>query len=217
MTLRVFIGYDPRQPVAYTVLAHSIARHSSLPVAITPLILKQLPIKRRGLTEFTYSRFLVPFMSGYVGHSLFLDADMVVTGDIAELFYHADNKVAVQVNKDQPPFEWASAMLFNNNLCRTLTTHYIEDPDNVLFDFKWTEHVGSFPREWNHFVRDADPNEPAKLFHFSEGIPVWNETKGAPEDAHWLKEHKIANSTVRWQELMGNSIHAERTLKRLKC
>ena len=77
--LNVFIGYDPRQPVAYNVLQHSIVRHASEPVAITPLILKQLPIERRGLTEFTFSRFLVPYLCGFKGMAVFLDADMVVT------------------------------------------------------------------------------------------------------------------------------------------
>lgn len=65
--IRVFIGYDPRQPLAYNVMQHSIARHSSVPVAITPLILDQLPITRRGLTEFTYSRFLVPALCDFKG------------------------------------------------------------------------------------------------------------------------------------------------------
>ena len=46
-TARVFIGYDHRQPVAFSTCAHSIVRNASGPVAITPLILSQLPITRR--------------------------------------------------------------------------------------------------------------------------------------------------------------------------
>lgn len=217
MSLRIFIGVDPRQPVGFSVLASSIYRHSSLPVSITPLVLRQLPLKRRGLTEFTYSRFLVPFLCGYKGHALFLDADMVVRGDIAELFYLADPNVSVQVNKDQPEFEWASAMLFNNSRCQKLTLEYIEDPAHGMFGMEWAaDGVGSFPKEWNCCVRYSEPNPNGKLFHYTEGLPCWNETKGAPEDVHWEREHKIMNSTVRWQEMMGNSVHAERTLKRLR-
>lgn len=216
MSLRIFIGVDPRQPVGFSVLASSIYRHSSLPVAITPLVLRQLPLKRRGLTEFTYSRFLVPYLCGYKGHALFLDADMVVRGDIAELFYVADQNLSVQVNKEQPEFEWASAMLFNNARCQNLTLDYIENPAHGMFGMEWAEDVGSFPKEWNHCVRYNEPNANAKLFHYTEGLPCWNETKGAPEDIHWEREHKVMNSTVRWQELMGNSVHAQRTLERLK-
>ena len=74
--LRVFIGYDDRQPVAYNVLQFSIATRSSRPVTITPLIINQLPIKRTGLTPFTFSRFLVPWLCDYQGTALFLDIDM---------------------------------------------------------------------------------------------------------------------------------------------
>src|SRR5437879_2363173 len=104
--LRIFIGYDPRQPIAYNVLQHSIIRHASRPVAITPLILAQLPIKRRGLTEFTYSRFLVPWLCHYQGQAVFLDSDMIVKGDIAELFFKFNADVAMMI--EQAEFEWAS-------------------------------------------------------------------------------------------------------------
>ena len=124
--LRVFIGYDPRQPVAANVLADSIVMHASKPVSITALSLKTLPIKRRGLTVFTFSRFLVPWLCQFKGRALFLDADMVVTGDIAELFDMAGLN-AVSVMQDHQRFEWASAMLFNCGACLRLTPDFIDD------------------------------------------------------------------------------------------
>jgi len=36
--LQVYVGYDPREAVAYETLAHSIERHSSVPVSIKPLV-----------------------------------------------------------------------------------------------------------------------------------------------------------------------------------
>lgn len=212
--LRIFIGYDERQPVAYNVLQSSIARHSSLPVSITPLILRQLPMRRRGLTAFTYSRFLVPYLMGFKGWALFLDPDMVVTGDIVELFRCADSEADVMVNTQQPQFEWASAMLFNCEKCSVLTPDYIEERKHPLFDLNWAKTVRPFPEVWNCCVRYVEVPD-AKLYHYTEGLPCWKETAGAPEDVHWEKEHKLMNSTVRWQELMGGSIHAERTVKRL--
>lgn len=211
--LRVMIGYDERQPLAYNVMQHSLARHSSLPVAITPLILRQLPLKRKGLTNFTYSRFLVPYLMGFKGWALFVDPDMVVTGDIAELFRSADPEADVMVNTQQPAFEWGSAMLFNCAKCSILTPEYIEDRTHPLFDLKWASSVKAFPREFNHCVGYV-PFETAKLYHYTAGLPCWEETHGHPADVHWEKEHKVMNSTVRWQELMGNSVHAEETLKR---
>ena len=41
--IRIFIGYDPREAVAYHVCANSIVRHARQPVAITPLALHTLP------------------------------------------------------------------------------------------------------------------------------------------------------------------------------
>lgn len=205
--LRICIGFDPRQPIAFNVLADSILRHASVPVAITPLSLKTLPIKRRGLTQFTYSRFLVPYLCGFEGQALFLDADMVVTGDIAELFAGADGS-AVQVNKDQAKFEWASAMLFDCAQCHVLTPEYVERA--LLFDLAWADSVGSFPAEWNKAVGYAPSGLDAKLYHFTKGIPVWRETRGNVEDVVFHEAFKHMVSTCSHADLMGNSVHVKK-------
>src|ERR1700738_944423 len=90
--LRIFGGHDPLHPVSTTVLVHSIISRASKPVCVTPLSLKTLPIKRWGLTEFTYSRFLTPYLCDYQGWSLFLNAHMLVLEDIAKLFELADGQ-----------------------------------------------------------------------------------------------------------------------------
>ena len=40
--INIFIGYDPREAVAYHVCANSFLRHASVPLAFTPLALKGL-------------------------------------------------------------------------------------------------------------------------------------------------------------------------------
>lgn len=215
--IRVFIGYDHRQPLAYNVLQHSIVANSSQPVSITPLIIEQLPIKRRGLTDFTFSRFLVPYLCNYTGHALFLDADMVVTGDIAELFAnvsHFDHMVRIQ--SDQARFEWASAMLFNCYRCHDLTPQFIDDESNVLFDFKWCgeSEVGLIPKKWNHCVGYAE-SASANLYHYTQGLPCWEESSGLEEDTHWNAAFQAMNHTVSWEELMGTSVHAKHVLNRM--
>ena len=213
--MRIFIGTDPRQPVAWVVLANSIARHSSIPVEITPLVLKQLPITRRGLTEFTYSRFLVPYLCKFMGRALFLDADMIVTGDIAELANDlTDCKSSVRVMQDQERFEWPSMMLFNNYNCQTLTPGYVQNQANSLFDLAWSDHgVGVLPNEWNRVVGYGDERMDGKLYHWTRGIPIWPETQdknGTPQDKLWMKECKIAVSSCSYADLMGGSIHNQR-------
>ncbi len=212
--LKVFLGYDPRQPLAYSVLQHSIVSNSSVPVAITPLILGTLPIKRRGLTEFTFSRFLVPYLCGFKGSALFMDSDIAVTGDIKELFDQAEISTHdVQVMKDQPQFEWGSVMLFNNPRCAKLTVDFVNDESNHLLDLKWARSIGSFSSEWNHCVGYQQPKE-AKLYHYTQGLPCWPETRGLPEDGIWDTAYASATATCSWSDLMATSVHAKPVLKR---
>ncbi len=210
--LKICIGADPRQPVSLSVLAQSIYRHSSKPVAITPLVIEQLPIKRVGLTPFTFSRFLVPWLCNYEGWALFLDADILVTCDIAELFALADDRYAVMVSKDiDHRFEWASVMLFNCAKCKILTPEYIETATG-LHTISWVDDslVGDLPREWNHLV-GYSPEPPAiapKLIHYTQGMPAYPITQDSPFALDWAKEHQLMNSIRPWVELMGNSVHA---------
>ncbi len=205
--LSIFIGYDPRQPVSYNVLQHSIAIRASRPVAITPLIIDQLPITRRGLTNFTYTRFLVPWLCDFQGSALYLDLDMLALADIAELFDLMDGS-AVMVSKNRLKYEWASVMLFNcghpDN--RRLTPDYVSEAEN-LHQISWTRSIGTLPGEWNHLVM-YDPAGPAKLVHFTAGIPLYPETKELGYAKEWLDDATRATTARPWESIMGNSVHA---------
>lgn len=218
--LRVFIGYDPRQPLAYTVAAHSAVVNCSKPVMVSPLILSQLPIERRGLTEFTYSRYLVPWLCNYEGTALFIDADTLVLGDLAELPWTllADPVAFVPhersaINGQNLAFERASVMLFNcgHDKSRRLTPEYVEAWKPQTFD--WANH--EFTRlghEWNHLVGyDAPraPNDPAKIVHFTQGIPCFDETMNDEYATQWKLVLESAIATVPWEGIMGGSIHAQ--------
>ena len=218
-TLSVYIGYDLRQPVAFNTLANSIWRYACKPIPITRLDLKTLPIKRRGLTEFTYSRFLVPWLSRYDGLSLFLDSDIICLADVVELLAYpmADPSAAVYVVKNVRRFEWPSVMLFNNELCKTLTPEYVDDTANGLFDFKWAERVGELPSAWNHLANYDPPRADAKLVHFTQGIPCWPETKDSEYAEQWFEGFNNARATVSFKDLMGNSVHAKPVYERLKA
>lgn len=208
--LKVFCGYDPRQPVAYNVLAHSVASRSSQPVSITRLQLNQLPIKRRGLTEFTFSRFIVPHLSEFKGFSVFLDADMLCLGDISELLVLGSNNAdAVSVVKNERRFEWPSLMVFNNEKCKVLTPEYVDNEKNSLYDFAWAESVGALPSEWNHLEGYDAPNPNPKLVHYTMGVSCWPQTEKSEHADLWKKELRAANSTVSFEALMGKSVHVQ--------
>jgi hypothetical protein len=90
--IKVFIGFDPVESVAWHTMTHSIFSQSSQPVAIIPVNLANL----RGIftrerhpkqsNEFSFTRFLVPYLSNYEGYALFFDCDMLLRGDISEIF-----------------------------------------------------------------------------------------------------------------------------------
>lgn len=212
--MRVFIGVDERQPLAYSVARHSIEQAASKPVAITPLILRQLPMQRRGLTDFTYTRYLPPWLCNYEGAALFVDADIVCMGDIAELPWNTPHSVCVvphdMVTKNGQPvsvrFERPSVMLFNCAACRRLTPDYIATGKPQSFD--WADSVGELPREWNHLVGYDTPS-PAKLAHFTMGIPCFDETKGDEYASEWQQAANAAFATCGWSEIMGGSVHAQ--------
>jgi hypothetical protein len=202
--LRIFIGLDPRQPLAVQVLTFSIYSRSSQPVAITPLILPQLPITRRGLTDFTFTRYLCPWLCGFEGKSIFIDADMLCLCDINELI-ELSGSSAVSVVKNKQRFEWPSLMVFNNELCEGLTPEYIQTGEPSTFN--WAEEVGELPAEYNHIIPYDSPNPNAKICHFTAGVPCWPETRDCEYADAWREEAKACMSTVSFQALMGNSVH----------
>lgn len=216
--LRIFVGVDDRQPLSYNVLHHSIVRHATVPVAVTPLRLSTLPIQRKGLTEFTYTRYLVPWLCDFQGWALFLDSDMLVLGDINELFQKADDQYAVMVVQNKMRFEWPSLMLFNCKKCEILTPSYVEKYGSPQ-DMSWAggmPGVGNLPAEWNHCSNYDSPNgAQPKLVHYTQGIPCWHETADSDFAAEWIAERDDMLRICTWKDIMAISVHAQPVLERM--
>ena len=201
----IYIGFDPRETVAFHVLAHSIHARASQPVTIAPLMLSQLERvltrERHALqsTDFSFSRFLTPYLSGYSGWSLFTDCDMLMLEDVAKLWALRDERYAVMVVKHQhTPREtvkflgepqskyekknWSSVMLFNNARCAALTPEYVNTASGLeLHQFKWLNDevlIGALPDRWNHLVGYNARRSDAALVHYTLGGPYF------PEYAH---------------------------------
>ena len=218
MPLRIFIGADERQPIAFSVAAHSIYEHASVPVAITKLMQPTLPVKRRGLTSFTYTRYLPPYLCGYQGWALFVDADFVFRGDVAELPWGQSAAVSVVPHETVEKagqlvsvgFERNALMLFNCSKCTKLTPEWIEDPKNTPNRLaEWAgDDIAYLPKCWNHLVGYDVPDPEAKGIHFTMGIPCFPETQNDEHGDAWRTAHKQMNATVPWKEIMGRSVHA---------
>ena len=215
---QIYIGYDPKEAVAYHTLSHSIQRRSSIPVTIAPLMqsqLKGLYTRARGpteSTEFSLTRFLVPALSQYRGWALFMDCDMLCRVDIAELAAYSqrnDDKAVLvckhdyvpstgrkfsdQVQTRYPRKNWSSLMLLNNARCTALTPQYVNGATGLeLHRFAWTEDslIGSLPLEWNWLVGEYAHNPDAKIVHYTIGGPYFDEYRDCDYAGEWFEENR---------------------------
>jgi len=215
----VFVGTDKRDPLFHHVMRHSVERHTEDPEVIVRLLeINKLPIDRCGATEFTFSRFLCPWLCDYEGLSIFCDNDQVVVGDITELFEFCSQLEDwdVCVMKDQARFEWPSVIVFNNENLKHLTPEFIQDDTNSMYGFQWVdeERVKNFPMEWNFCVGYADDDPHAKLIHWTQGPPYWPETKGFDVDKHWWTEYHDMLRCPPWIELHRGTKHFKPVMQR---
>jgi lipopolysaccharide biosynthesis glycosyltransferase len=215
----IFVGYDPREAVAYHTCANSIIRHASQPVAIIPLALNLVNDYKEthtdGSNHFIYSRFLVPHLMGYTGWAIFIDGDMIVRDDIVKLWNLQESHVDVMVvkhdyktrmkekylgakNEDYPRKNWSSVILWNCSSWpnRKLTPEFIENATGAqLHRFSWIddERIGELPIEWNWLPDEFGANPDAKLLHYTLGTPCFHEFADTPQSEDWHREHMLAD------------------------
>jgi hypothetical protein len=198
--LRVYIGWDKREPIAYDVAKFSLERRATIPVDVQPIKIDDLRARKLywrdqdplASTEFTYTRFLTPALADFRGWALFCDCDFLWLGDIAGLGEFMKVPRAVYcVQHDYTPKEttkmdgavqtsyprknWSSLMLFNcdHPAVRGLTPEVVNrETGAYLHRMQWVgdEDIGSLPVEWN----------------WLEG---WNEKpdKGTPNAVHFTR------------------------------
>jgi len=197
----VFVGYDPREAIAYHTCVNSIIRNSSQPVAIVPVALNLFreysETHTDGSNHFIYTRFLVPYLMDYQGWAIFIDGDMILRGDIAELWNLKDYTKDVMVvkhdyktrrsekylgnaNEDYPRKNWSSVILWNCNAIRNraLTPEFVQQSTGAfLHRFSWIDddRIGELPAEWNWLDVEYEWNPLAKLVHYTLGTPCFHE------------------------------------------
>jgi lipopolysaccharide biosynthesis glycosyltransferase len=223
--IKIFMGFDRSTRIPAYVLADSIIENSSIPVEFVFLhqgTLRKVFDRPRGeydSTEFSISRFLVPYLSNYEGWSLFIDNDMIVENDVAQLMPLMAGDYAVRCTKHNQIVEsgvkflgekqtsynmknWTSVMMFNNAKCKVLTPDYINKaPGLDLHQFKWLKDIendiGSIPLEWNYL---ADTNSIGQecvdkpcLIHYTEGGPFYKATSDCEYAENWLQVYDRVN------------------------
>lgn len=219
--INIYVGWDSREPIAADVLSHSILKYTSVPVNI--VYLKQDKLRSEGLywretdplasTEFTFTRFLVPYLNNYEGHAIFVDCDFLCLTDLAELIEQADSKKAVQVvqhdytpakgvkmdGRQQLPYprkNWSSMILWNcaHKDNKKVDLDFVNTATGQeLHRFTWLndKDIGNLSPEWNWLVgwyreqRDGYP----KWLHYTEGGPWFDDYRNCEYSEVWL-EHE---------------------------
>jgi len=217
--MRVFCGLDESQIVAARVLEYSIRKHASRPVRFFPMLDVPTPEpkdpKNRGRTGFSFSRFHIPRLAGYSGRGLYVDADMQVFGDIAELWeIPFDGARVMCTRQDEPPEQWKDSSWFKPGRqmsvilldCERLAWD-IDDIVGGLDEGRYTYEQLMFdlcvvdpneindevPPEWNH-LEHYEPRK-TKLLHYTV-VPTqpWKNDKN-PLKSVWEPEFEEARAS----------------------
>lgn len=244
----IYIGWDSREDVAYQVCKHTITRHAKkTPINIIPL--KHKDLRKQGCfyrpwmthategsrydlidlkpfsTEFSHTRFLVPFLNNYRGWALFMDSDMIFTSNIKKLFDLCDDKYACMVVKhnykpeEKPKMDgepqhkyyrknWSSFVLWNcgHPKNKHLTVQKINSEMGAnLHAFDWLDDkdIGSLPVTYN-WIEGSSPHisayQSAKpdVIHYTLGGPWFPEYQDVAYAELWTEEYEY------WQRACDN-------------
>lgn len=205
--LKLYIGYDSREDIAWQVARHSARRHASRDIEIFPLkqgTLRELglytrPIDQSATTEFSLTRFLTPYLAAHEGWSIFCDCDFLFTDDIYQVLEGLDAaKAAYVVQHDYVPANavkmdgkaqtsyprknWSSFILFNgaHPSVKALTPEVVNGATPAfLHRLNWAkdEEIGALPLTWN-FLEGEYP-KPAEI------PKVIHFTNGGPWFENW--------------------------------
>ena len=217
--LKVYVGFDSTnygQKLAYDVCKRSIESLNS-DIEVIKVVKKDLVDKKlfwredkTGVTEFTYTRFLVPYLNEYNGWALFCDSDFLWTCDVKEVFdKYARDEYAVccvkhnytncngKTKMDGRPQEyyprknWSSLMLFNcsHPSVKNLTLENVSTQSPAwLHRMQWAkdEEIGEIDKSYNYLVGYYDDNN-IKALHYTDGGPWHPGYENVEHGEKWLK------------------------------
>jgi len=220
----VFIGYDAVEPVAWHTLTHSIIHRSSIPVSFVPVAVEHFSdFFTRGRdakqsNAFSFSRFCVPYLTNYSGYALFMDCDMMLRVDIAQLLNVIEEqpgKAVYVVKHDYTPSEtvkylgnvqyvyprknWSSFVLWNCEHPKNIavTPEFFNNASGLeLHRFTWLDDddIGILDVRWNWLVGDyIDPPADVKNVHWTNGGPYFKEYSDVDFSNDWFACLEAAN------------------------
>jgi len=225
--LKIFVGWDSREDIAYQVCRASLLKHTSVDLDIVPI--KQKHMRDKNLywrehdplssTEFTFTRFLVPYLAGYKGWAIFMDCDFMWRGDVSTVLDYCDYSNAVMVVKHNynppervkmdgavqtqyPRKNWSSFMLINcghEQVQKNLTLETVNTATGLyLHRLQWATNdcIGELPVAYNYLegwhTKDDCPNPLA--VHFTRG-------------GQWFRDYMNVEYGDEWAKLSRGLVH----------
>jgi len=220
--MKIFIGWDSREDIAYQVCRESLLRHTSIELDIQPI--KQQEMREKNLywrehdplssTEFSFTRFLTPYLAGYKGWAVFMDCDFLWRGDIATLQQYMNpyfgafvvqhdykpkeaTKMDGRVQHQYPRKNWSSMILFNcgHLHIKALTPEVVNRESGMYLHqirFLWDACIGDLPIAYNYLegwhTRNDCPNPVA--VHFTRGGPWFKDYMDVEYGDEWMRVAK---------------------------
>lgn len=178
--IRVFVGSTEEHSLAVKVLAHTIKSNTTADVEVTPLCESLIPIpeakdpKNRGVTAFSFQRFLIPEICGYQGRGIYLDSDMIAFGNIREVWCHDMRGAKVCCTPG-----WQTAVMLIDNTVGWSINVLISSLDSGTLSYKDLMNLRAvatmertLPAQWNCHDREKPQNEgtlrpDARLLHYT--------------------------------------------------
>ncbi|QDC46556.1 glycosyltransferase [Candidatus Methylopumilus universalis] len=220
--IKIVVGFDQREAIAYHTFSQSVLEKSSLPVLFLPLSMNTLKGYKEThndkSNDFVYSRFLTPYLHNFEGWAIFADGDMVCQSDIKELWDLRDETKALQVvmhdyktkfnqkylgntNENYPRKNWSSLILWNcsHPKHKVLTPDFISSQTGkYLHRFSWLddEDIGELPIDWNWLAIEYPNNPKAKIIHYTLGTPCFKDYRNTDMSGMWLEVQKKVNEGI---------------------
>jgi hypothetical protein len=217
--IRLIVGFDQREAVAYHTFCQSVMETATVPVQFLPLAVNTLQGYSESHTDgsnaFIYSRFLTPYLNDFTGWAIFADGDMICRADIRQLWDLRDDSKAVMVvkhdyqtkasqkylgnkNENYPRKNWSSLVLWNcaHPAHRQLTPDFVEKQTGAfLHRFAWLEDdlIGELPKVWNWLTTEYENNDAARLLHYTLGTPCFKDYQNAEGAEDWFAAHQRMN------------------------
>jgi lipopolysaccharide biosynthesis glycosyltransferase len=220
--IKIVVGFDQREAIAYHTFSQSVLEKSSLPVIFLPLSMNTLKGYKEThndkSNDFVYSRFLTPYLHNFEGWAIFADGDMVCQSDIKELWDLRDETKALQVvmhdyktkfnqkylgntNENYPRKNWSSLILWNcsHPKHKVLTPEFISNQTGkYLHRFSWLDDmdIGELPIEWNWLAIEYPNNPKAKIIHYTLGTPCFKDYRNTEMADAWHEVQKKVNEGI---------------------